>query len=889
MAPPAPRSRPSSARAAEPSPPSGAFGRALLAIHLVLSPIVFSKNTVEVFEYNKVAVLLLAAIALSALFLGRFAAHLLTTSPSERSFPIFQIARALVREPVSLGFLLFFLSAILSTIFSISPWTSVFGAHESFAGIFTIAAYTILFFSTRTLCPTSTDARRVLGASVIGAAVASIYAIVQLAQIDPIPWGRVSYFGGFVRPFATMGHPNFLSAFLVIAFPITAYLGLRAAKHRQWVLLGAFGLTGVLSWLAIAFSVSRGAWLALACAYAVVVFGWFRLGERRAAASLGIVIPLALAGLVFVYFFAPGGDALIGSIIDRAKHIAEGATREHIWMSALNVFKDAPIFGCGLDGFQLAFEQKRTVAYWLVEWNGTPTKAHNEALHILATQGVVGAAATLVMTGGLAIAGLRAWRRAHLDEKPLLVAIFAALVGFYVQDVFSFTVAGCGTLFVTLAAILSRFGAPSPSDEAAGTRLQAGRLAALSPPTAGEPLGRYGLALVAADCLAVAAFFHNVTDAGAPVGAIQGLGHTAAGLVILLAFGGLTICLLAIERLEQDAALRDPGAALAAPKKVPWRRPASRGAATAIQAGIWLAAIVLMYWGVVRPAQANWACREGTTYIGYDAKRSLASLEEAVKLDPTKELYWVKLGTAAQVAAKSSKDPAERRSRLVLARKAFRKSIDLVPANSYNWAKLGQVLGEFARERLVSPREAYAAYDEALAHDPNNAHIYADAGNTALALGDVERTKLYAGRGAELYPRFGPTRSQLGYAALVEKRYEESARLFREALDGDWYGDEIGAVITNSNLAVALMRLGQYDDALVAARAVVERAPDFVNARYNLAKALERAGRRDEAIKEYRRILVQGPESENAREALKALGVEPDPAPAPRPKAKPGP
>jgi tetratricopeptide (TPR) repeat protein len=155
--------------------------------------------------------------------------------------------------------------------------------------------------------------------------------------------------------------------------------------------------------------------------------------------------------------------------------------------------RDAPVFGCGLDTFQLAFGRHRTAAYWHSEWDALPTKAHNELIHILATQGLCGAAALGVLTAGLLVATIRAWRRTRGSRRAVVLALAAGVAGFYVQDAFSFTVAGCGTLFVTFAALLSRLGrseeraelSPRPGRAARirgtnadvdGARLVAGRL-----------------------------------------------------------------------------------------------------------------------------------------------------------------------------------------------------------------------------------------------------------------------------------------------------------------------------------------------------------------------------------------------------------------------------
>jgi len=176
---------------------AGAVGRALLLIHLVLSPLVFSRFTVEPFESNKLAALLTTAILLGALGLCVLAGRWL--SPSSGATFWTEAPRrlaGLAREPVGLGFLLFLFSAIVSTVSSVSPQTSFQGAHESPAGLLTVLGYTVVFFATRALCCSPDDGRRLLLAPVIGAAVASAYAAVQVVGADPLQWGNVAEVGG---------------------------------------------------------------------------------------------------------------------------------------------------------------------------------------------------------------------------------------------------------------------------------------------------------------------------------------------------------------------------------------------------------------------------------------------------------------------------------------------------------------------------------------------------------------------------------------------------------------------------------------------------------------------------------------------------------------------
>ncbi|HEU5197480.1 MAG TPA: O-antigen ligase family protein, partial [Methylomirabilota bacterium] len=429
--------------------------------------------TVEAFEFPKVMLLLAAAALLVAL--------------TPWSWP----STGLLRDPLRLGVVLFVLSAGVSTALSRAPWISLQGANESYFGLLTVLAYTVLFFATRALCRSAGDARRLMLAPVVAAGVAAAYTMVQVAGVDPILYGRTAGLGAFVRPFATLGHPNFLSAFLVMALPLVALALIRALRQRQPIVATIFIVIAALSGAAVAVTVSRGAWLALAGAVAILVAGALAGGERRAAALTAGLAAVSAVALGLLALAAPAGAAMLGGVIARVRHLIDSASRLHIWQAAWGLFRDHLVTGTGLDTFQIAFADKRTPAYWTIEWNSSPTRAHNEALNLLATQGLLGGLAALVFTAGLLLAMWRALRTG--SDRLLVVALAASAAAFYVQDLFSFTVAGCGTLVVTQAALLSRLaeGGGMVDDE--------------------DGVEPFALALGAGAFLAIVVFAHNLT------------------------------------------------------------------------------------------------------------------------------------------------------------------------------------------------------------------------------------------------------------------------------------------------------------------------------------------------------------------------------------------
>jgi O-antigen ligase/tetratricopeptide (TPR) repeat protein len=423
----------------------------LLVAHLVLCPLVFCPWTLEAFEFNKA--LLLRAVALV------FAAAGLCAAVGTGN--LVEAVRGLhFRRPLQLGFLLLLVSGFASTAWSISPHTSLHGVPESEAGFLTLLACTVLFFATFALCRTAEDCRRLLVAPVAATAVVSGYAVVQLLGYDPLPWKRTSTYGGLTRWFATLGHANHLAAYLVMSWPLVLFFAQQAGRRRRWRRLALLIALAALSSFVLVLTLSRGAWLAFACMSAVLVLGWFGTGWRRAALAFSAVVPLAVVGLLVL---AARGGHLSETLSQRVQGLSYFGGRQHLWRAGWHLFRDHPVVGSGLDTYQLAFGRYRTPDYMQVEWDTTPTRAHNEAVHILATQGILGAAAVLVMTAGLVLAGRRAWRTGDPEDRALLAALYAGVIGFGAHGLFSFTVLGYGTLFVTFAAVLARLDAPAGS------------------------------------------------------------------------------------------------------------------------------------------------------------------------------------------------------------------------------------------------------------------------------------------------------------------------------------------------------------------------------------------------------------------------------------------
>ncbi len=259
-----------------------------------------------------------------------------------------------------------------------------------------------------------------LGWTLAGASLVTAgYAGLQAIGADPIHWAdRDSQ----ARPFGTTGNPDFYGQFLSAAVIAAVAIVLFAGSGRPRLRLSAAAF-GVVSIALLVLTSTRGAVIGVIAGAVVLGILWIRRAgatrstlARLSLGGLGLVAALGLAVLT-----TPLGDRLVA--LTNVENIQD---RVLIYTSATEIFLDHPALGVGFENFAVAYP-----AYEQAEGiknNRTQTSAHNWILHIAATTGVAGLAAT----GALLVAfALHVWKRARDDDALPLLAAAAGLAAFY--------------------------------------------------------------------------------------------------------------------------------------------------------------------------------------------------------------------------------------------------------------------------------------------------------------------------------------------------------------------------------------------------------------------------------------------------------------------------
>lgn len=787
-------------------PTAAAVARGLIIAHLILSPLIFSGGTLEAFETSKAA--LLAAVALAIAGLGVTG---LRPGSARR-------ATAWLREPITLAVLAFAASAAISTATSISPLTSLFGAHESNSGLITVVAYAALFIATRAFCTTVGDARRVLAAVAIATGLSAAFGMVQALHIDPFLWAEPSEVAGFVRPFAGQGHANFLAAYLVTALP--AVIAVAVFVHGRGDTTSTLILAAVAvgAFLVVVATLSRGSWVALAATALIAAFA-----VRRHIPARWWALPVFCMLVAAVMFR--------GGVVERVMNFSNSAGRFDLWRVGMEMYRDHPVAGVGLDGYQTAFGQYRPVSFWKLEWNATPNKAHNEFIHILATQGTLGGIAAIALVAALAIALRRAWQRGNAETRVIVAAAGLGAFAFLVQNLFSFTVAGCGPLFVTLAAILARSGTGFVADN--------------------RPAPEWRPAIFASLAITGIAYAFD----GSSVGVAEGwkVGAFAAAMALSGVWTAHSVW-------REGDGVGFVNHFVAAP--LSWRLTGY---------GLAGACAVVGWFGVVQPYRADRLCRSADTLSMADPVAAVALYEDAVAAAPMHDVYWAKLAEGCRKVETRPTANVDRRQYGDRALAAANEAVRLAPTFAPRLALRGQVLSDLAFDKFANPDDAITAYSAALALDPRNAAMLAEAARAAWGLNRFETARDYLQRGSAIDSSQANLVALRGSVAMAEGHFEEADAHFNDAKSLDWHGEEDARLHALSSWGACLARLNRPADSEAWVQYVLERRPDWIPPRFTLAFAMTLSKRPEAAAAEFRQIIAAAPNHPLAAESKKWL------------------
>ena len=290
--------------------------------------------------------------------------------------------------------------------------------------------------------------------SILGGILALLPVVIAVYFFLTNDWshwiGKLSVFDPVLRvlaawPLSSMGlsaNPNVIGGVIAALLPLQIY----ALRHaRRWVAAVLIGLSGV----ALVFSETRGAWLALLLITGMWLL-WRAIDRRQTNARHArwqwwiIVIVIGLIGAA-VLIITPLGSRLLGL----------GGDREQIWRNSLDLVGDYPLTGFGLGDFEMTYS-----TYALLVHVGHTMHAHNLWLDVWLNLGLLGllALAGMVINAVWVKPSPSPWRMVSL--MTLGVILLHTLVD---DSIFGYGGAAIPIIFIPLGLLARSAVEPAPA------------------------------------------------------------------------------------------------------------------------------------------------------------------------------------------------------------------------------------------------------------------------------------------------------------------------------------------------------------------------------------------------------------------------------------------
>ena len=248
-------------------------------------------------------------------------------------------------------------------------------------------------------------------ALILAALVVSLIGLYQYFFTDDVIIAE-----GVRRIHGVYGSPNNLGLFLGRIVPILAALTLFGSSPWRRAVYGLIALPVILC---LYLTYSRGAWL-LGLPAAFVFLGLMR-GRKALFVSFLVIVAIALSLLPLI------GTERLASLFNTES----GTTflRLKLWRASLNMIRDHPLFGVGLDNFLYQYRTR----YILPEaWEELDlSHPHNIVLDYWTRLGILGVIAIMWLQFAFFRKSLRLYRQlGDRDLRALLLGLMASMVDF---------------------------------------------------------------------------------------------------------------------------------------------------------------------------------------------------------------------------------------------------------------------------------------------------------------------------------------------------------------------------------------------------------------------------------------------------------------------------
>ena len=321
--------------------------------------------------------------------------------------------------------LIMFIFALISTIFSASVQTSLYGFQGRNEGLLTFVSYYIFFIIASFL--DKKDKIKILYLILIIGSLHVFYGLLQILGICNTVIDGTHYAAGFLR------NSVFYGTLMVICFTLSLCLFLFKNQKRFIIFLIIFTL-GVIS------SVSMGAILSAFISFIIIIAYLIKKKKIKTKKVIITLLCFIIFALIINLILKNRLFRDIFKFLDELKNILAGnmaleygSERLFIWQNTLKRIPYYLLHGVGIDCFIYAFDGNLLLplTHKFVD------KAHNEYLQTLLTQGIFGFISYILFIVCIFKNNLK-------QKKPILLFV---IISYLIQATFNISVINVAYIF----------------------------------------------------------------------------------------------------------------------------------------------------------------------------------------------------------------------------------------------------------------------------------------------------------------------------------------------------------------------------------------------------------------------------------------------------------
>lgn len=318
--------------------------------------------------------------------------------------------------------ILFIVSLLISTLFSDVVFVSFIGETQRRNGFFTYLGLAIIFMYS-ILSLRNQMILRFLKVSIFTGLIVGLYGLFQVSGRDFVDWNNP-----YNSMISTLGNPNFASASLAI-FATTSLLVINLKSFSKLLKITALVATSV-ALFCIVVSDSRQGLIALIFSL-VFYFSTLLILKNRKLGLLNLVfvLPAILISILGMLQKGPFTQILYKDSV---------SVRGFYWRAAVEMFKNNPLLGVGVDRYGAYFREFREVEYTSrYGYEIYSTNAHNTFLQLFSTGGFFVGFFYVLIQSYVLIKGIRSAAKLSGDQQKIILILLAAWLAYQAQSFIS--------------------------------------------------------------------------------------------------------------------------------------------------------------------------------------------------------------------------------------------------------------------------------------------------------------------------------------------------------------------------------------------------------------------------------------------------------------------